>query len=65
MQCLTDLFLLLVAVELICKNPQPVGCMVTFGNLSNRITQLSNSYRHVRFKIFEHLIARGYNLFQR
>ena len=29
------------------------------------LMQLSNSYRHVRFKIFEHLIAGGYDLFQK
>ena len=40
-------------------------CIVTIVSLSSQITQLSNSYRHVRFTIFEHRIARGYDLFQK
>jgi len=38
---------------------------VTFGILSSRITQDSNFHHHVRFTIFEHLFARGYDLFQK
>ena len=36
-------------------------CIVTFSSLSSWITQRSNSYRHVGFKIVEHLIARGFS----
>ena len=39
-------------------------CIVTFGSLSSWINQLSNSHRQVGFKIVEHLIARGYDIFQ-
>jgi len=38
---------------------------VTFGSLSSRITQHSNFYHHVEFTVFEHLFARGYDLFQK
>jgi len=38
---------------------------VTFGSLSSRITQHFNCYPHVGFTIFEHLFARGYDLFQK
>jgi len=37
---------------------------VTFGSLSSRITQQSNSYRNIGFKITKYLIAWGYHLFQ-
>jgi len=37
---------------------------VTFSGLSSLITQLPDSYRHVRFTIFEYLVTIGYNLFQ-
>ena len=37
---------------------------VTFGSLSSRITQQSNSYCNARFKISKYLIAWGYDLFQ-
>jgi len=38
---------------------------ITFGSLSSRITQHSHYYYHVAFTIFEHLFARGYDLFQK
>jgi len=38
---------------------------VTFGSLLSLITQHSNFYHHVGFTIFEHLFARGYDLFQK
>jgi len=38
---------------------------VTFGSLSSRITQHSTFYHQVGFTIFEHLFARGYDLFQK
>jgi len=37
----------------------------TFSSLSSRITQHSKFYHHVGFTIFEHLFARGYDLFQK
>jgi hypothetical protein len=37
----------------------------TFGSLSSRIPQHSKFYHHVRFTIFEHLFARGYDHFQK
>jgi len=40
-------------------------CKVTFGSVLIRITKLSNSYRHIRFEIFQHLSARGDDLFQK
>jgi len=64
MQCLTDLIVLLVAVESILNNPQSELLYGYLGSLSSRITQNSNSYSHVWFKIFKHLIARGYALLQ-
>jgi len=39
--------------------------MVTSGSLSSHITQRSNSNQHVGFKIFEHLVAQGDDLFQK
>jgi len=39
--------------------------IVHFGSLSTGITQLPNLYRHVGDIIFDHLIARDYNLFQK
>jgi len=37
----------------------------TFSSLLSRISQHSNPYRHVGFKIFKYLIAKGYDLFQK
>ena len=37
----------------------------TFGSLSSRITHHSKFYHHVGFTIFEHLLARGYDLLQK
>jgi len=42
-----------------------VYCNLTFGSISSWITQLSNSYPHVGFKIFEHVFARGYEVLLR
>jgi len=39
-------------------------CIVTFSRCSSRIILSSNPQYHVGFKIFEHLIARDYDLFQ-
>jgi len=38
---------------------------VTFVSLLSRITQHCNFYHHVELTIFEHLFARGYDLFQK
>ena len=65
MQCLTDLIFLLVAVESIFGTRSLPCCIVAFGSLSSRITKLPNFYGHVRFKIFDHLISRGYDFFQK
>jgi len=65
MQCQTDLIIILVAVESIFKNPQSALLYRYFGSLSSQITQLLNFYRHVWYTIFEHLIARGYDRFQK
>ena len=64
MQCLTDRIIVLVAVESIFKNPQSGLLNCYFGSLSGWITQLSNFYGHVGYSLSEHLIARGYDLFQ-
>ena len=37
----------------------------TFGSVSSRVTQHSKFHHHVRFTIFEHLFAQGYDLFQK
>jgi hypothetical protein len=63
-QCLTDLIIFLVALESLIKNLQSPSQYHHLGSLSSRITQLMNCSRHVGYTIFEHLIARGYNLFQ-
>ena len=64
MQCLTDLIVVLVAVESILRTRMRLYCIVIFGSLSSRNTQHPNFNRHVRYKMFEHHIARGYDLFQ-
>jgi hypothetical protein len=38
---------------------------ITFGSHLSRITQYSKYYHNVGFIIFEHLFARGYDLFQK
>jgi len=65
MRCLTDLMFLLVAVESIFKNPQSTllycDCWQSF----------ESDYPAFEFllpcliQIFEHLIARGYDRFQK
>jgi hypothetical protein len=64
MQCLTDLIIFLVVVESIFKNAQSALLYRYFRQALESITQLSSFYRHVGYTIFEHLITRGYNLFQ-
>jgi len=65
MQCLTDLIFSLVAVESIIKNPQSALLYRYFRQ------SFESDYLAVKFlppcgfKIFEHLIARGYDLFQK
>jgi len=39
-------------------------CIITFGSLSSRITQLSNAHSHVEFNILQYLIAQGYDVFE-
>jgi len=65
MQCLTHLIFLLVGVESIFKTLQSALLYCYFGSLSSRIIQRSNYFRHLRLKIFEHLVARGYDFFQK
>jgi len=63
MKCLTDLIILLVALESLFKNWHSDYYNITFRSLSSRITLLSNSYHHVEFEIYKCLIARGSDLF--
>jgi hypothetical protein len=61
---LTDMIIFIVAVESKLRSLNLLCCIVIFGSVWSRITQISNFYCHVGYTISNHLIAGGYDICQ-